>query len=480
MQDVLFVQSRNNWRMAASNLTMRMLDAAYFTDRKKAKVLYAKLFCVFTIYTIYLCNCFGLSQSVLLLPLTSQPAVEEVEGSLGLVRGNLVASLVNAQEGETLSILDLSVLLAISAVDTGDGSVVEGGLAGPVESVGPSLVSEPVADPVGITSVDQNGDLSQNTRDLLVDGLHPVTSVLEVLVNTTIAVLETAVELGTEGILDALLAEVLVGVAVDFGSVVTDIIDTAAGALVRAEEGVVAAVKGSAASGSAATVVTSLNLLLAAREGVGHRLASAGAQDGGVTTLTASHWSVVGVLGVGVGKTVADKDTLQVDLASGVGENLRGGAGDVVSGVGFTSNVERLGRVLGVLCKEQAQKGVEVLGGDSAGPNSVSTGVGVTGADGLVDEDDGGVGVPCVWVANRLKVTVGDAGRTKLLEETNEGAAARTAVQPEDDGVGLRVAARLEEPCKGVLAICCLSFAMWYETYRRKDACLACCRQGNR
>ena len=305
-----------------------------------------------------------------------------------------MASLVNAEESETLGVLNLSVLLAVGAVDTGDGSIVEGGLAGPVESVGPSLVSEPVADPVGITSVDQDRDLGQNTGNLLVDGLHPVTSVLEVLVNTTIAVLETAVKLGTKSILDSLLAEVLVGIAGDFWSVVTDVVDTATSTLVRAEEGVVAVVKSSAASGSAATVVASLDLLLAARQGVGHRLASAGAQDSGVTTLTAGHGSVVGVLGVGVGKTVADKDTLQVDLASGVGENLRGGAGDVVSSVGFTSDVEGLGSILGVLGEEQAQKSVQILGGDSAGANSVSTGVGVTGADGLVDEDDGSVGVP--------------------------------------------------------------------------------------
>lgn len=305
-----------------------------------------------------------------------------------------MASLVNAEESETLGVLDLSVLLSVSAVDTDDGSVVEGGLAGPVESVGPCLVSEPVANPIGITSVDQNGDLSQNTGNLPVDGLHPVTSVLEVLVNTTIAVLETTVKLGTKSILDALLAKVLVGITGNLGGIVTDVVDAAAGALVRAEDGVVTVAKGSLARGGAATIVASLNLLLAARHSVRHGLASARAHDSGVATFTAGHGSVVGVLGVGVGETVTDKDTLQVDLASGVGEDLRGGAGDVVSGVGFARNVERLGRVFRVLGEEQAQKRVEVLGGDSAGANSVSTSVGETGSDGLVDEDDRSVSVP--------------------------------------------------------------------------------------
>lgn len=60
------VQPCINWRMAAGNLTMQVLDAAYFTDRKKTQTRYAKLLCIYNIYDlfIYLFKSFGLSHSV--------------------------------------------------------------------------------------------------------------------------------------------------------------------------------------------------------------------------------------------------------------------------------------------------------------------------------------------------------------------------------------------------------------------------------
>lgn len=183
---------------------------------------------------------------------------------------------------------------------------------------------------------------------------------------------------------------------------------------------------------------------LAARQGVVHALALALAQDRLVTTLTAGHGAVVGVLGVAISETVADEDTLQVDVSVLVRQNLRGKDWNVMTGIRFASNVEILLGILRELVEEEAEKGIYVLSG-SHGVADGASAVRVANVDGLVKEDDGSVVVPRVWVIHQLNLLV-DGGRAELQEETGQRGAARAAVEPKDDGVVLRVIARLEEP----------------------------------
>lgn len=57
------------------------------------------------------------------------------------------------EEGEVATILDLSILVTIVKSDVLDVGLVEVLLARPFESICPGLVTEPVADEIGVTSV---------------------------------------------------------------------------------------------------------------------------------------------------------------------------------------------------------------------------------------------------------------------------------------------------------------------------------------
>ena len=66
--------------------------------------------------------------------------------------GNHVAASVNPQKGEIAARLDLSDLrVVITEQEVAHLDLVVGLLARPFEGLGPSLVSEPVANIVGIT-----------------------------------------------------------------------------------------------------------------------------------------------------------------------------------------------------------------------------------------------------------------------------------------------------------------------------------------
>ena len=183
---------------------------------------------------------------LLLEPLTAQPPVEEVKRVLGLVHGDHVASLVDLHEGEVSGGLDLSVLL----VSLGEREVLELGLveallAGPLKSLGPSLVAEPVADEVGITGIDEDGDFLEDTGDETVEGLHPVTLEEEVAVDIEVAAV-VAVNFDTEGVHDILLVQVIanptksaVAKVVVILALSADVIDVLASALIGADELVV-------------------------------------------------------------------------------------------------------------------------------------------------------------------------------------------------------------------------------------------------
>lgn len=73
-----------------------------------------------------------------------------------------MASAVDLHESKVTRRLDLAVLLAVGLEGRKLGAL-EVLVAGPLELIGPSLVTEPVADEVGIAGVDENGNLLQNT-----------------------------------------------------------------------------------------------------------------------------------------------------------------------------------------------------------------------------------------------------------------------------------------------------------------------------
>merc|ERR1712000_175715 len=365
-------------------------------------------------------------------PLTAQPAVEKVNRGIGLVHGDHVTGLENAHESQVTTGLDLSVRLALLAVLRSKGQVLKLGLgkvlvAGPVELVGPGLVAEPVADEVNVASVDENGKLLEDLGDELVVGLHPVTGEHEVAVDVKVAAV-VAINLGANGV-----------------------IDVKTGALVRSHHGVVAVDGGRHARPGAAGGVAVLDQGLAAGQGAVHAVTLRLAEHGLVATLAASHGAVVRVLGVGIGQTVADQDALEVDVAVLVLEDLGGEDGNIVTSVGFTSNVEVLLLVLGELVEEKGKESVDILAGSDSVANAVA-GVRVADVNGLVEEDDGGVVVPCSRVALELKL-LGDGGGAELKEQTGQRRAAGAAVEPEDDGVVLGVVAGLEEPVEEVLVL---------------------------
>lgn len=361
-----------------------------------------------------------------------------------------MSGAVQLHEGEVAAGLDLSVLLTLANSKTLDLGLVEALLSRPLQSLSPGTVAEPVADVISITGVDENGDLLKKAGNDTVEGLEPVTGEEEVAVDVKVAAV-VAVDLSTEGLLDLILVEVLAdpakGRVAEVAAVLalaTDVVDVLAGALVRADEGVVAVDAGGNARPDAARVVAVLDQALATGKSVVHGLALALIENSLVATLTASHGAVVSVLGPAVGKTVADQDTLQVDVAVLMGEDFRGEDGDIVAGVRLASNVEVLLGVLGELVEEEGHKSVDVLAGsDRVGDGG--TRVGVADVDGLVKEDDGGVVVPRPLVVDNLKLLVDGSG-AELHEETGQGRAARATVEPKDDGVVLGVVAGLEEP----------------------------------
>jgi hypothetical protein len=115
-----------------------------------------------------------------------------------------------------------------------------------------------------------------------------------------------------------------------------------------------------------------------------------------------------------------------------------------MTGVRLASNVEVLLAVLRELLEEQSQESVDVLASSNSVADRGAT-VGVADIDGLVKEDNRGIVVPGEVVVDRLDV-LADGARTKFEEQSSEGGAAGTTVQPQDDGVILGVVTGLEEP----------------------------------
>lgn len=151
------------------------------------------------------------------------------------------------------------------------------------------------------------------------DRLNVIAVLVELVVDVAVAVLEAA-DLDAESLLDFVLVKVLLDIihALVAETVVTlallaDIVGAKAGAVVRAGEGA-AALAGRSASIGVTAVVAALDGLLAVGDGVPHGAAGALADLGWVATLATGHANVLGVLVQSVGQTIANQDTLEVDV----------------------------------------------------------------------------------------------------------------------------------------------------------------------
>lgn len=269
-----------------------------------------------------------------------------------------MASAVDLHEGEVARGLDPSVLLTIG-LEGGEFGALELLLAGPLKLVGPSLVSEPVANEVGITGVDEHGNLLQNARHKKVERLHPITIEQEIAVDVEVAAVVAIDCLYAKGLHNVLLVQVLVdggkarvAEAASF-AVNANIVRVTARLLVGADHLVVAVDGGRDTAQPALTLVAAGNHGLTPGQGVVHALALALVKDSIVTTVTTGHGAVVRVLRVWISQAIADKDGLQVDVAVLVGQNLGGEDGNVVASIRLASNMEVLLGVLRELLEEQ-------------------------------------------------------------------------------------------------------------------------------
>lgn len=142
-------------------------------------------------------------------PLATNPPVEHLKRRLRLVVGHHVATSVEPHEGEVARGLDgASGLAVLKEGEVLERSLLVALLARPLESLGPGKVTEPVADEVSVSGVDEDWDLSKDARHKAVEGLHPVTGEQEVAVDVHVARV-VAVDLGSEGLHDVLLVEPL-------------------------------------------------------------------------------------------------------------------------------------------------------------------------------------------------------------------------------------------------------------------------------
>lgn len=360
-----------------------------------------------------------------------------------------MASTVDLHEGEVARRLDFAVLLAIG-LEGRELGALEALVARPLKLVGPGLVAQPVADEIGITSVNKHRDLLKDARDEEVEGLHPVAVEEEVAVDIEVTAFVAADGLNAEGLHDILLIEVAVNVAqsrvakTSSLAINANIIGVPTRLLIRAKNLVVAVDRGGNAAEKSLGLIAALDHGLAPGQGVVHRLALALRENSVIATLAARHGSVVGILGVRVGQAVANQDRLEVDVAVLVGKDLRGEDRNVVTSIRLASNVEILLGILRELLEEQRQQRVDILPGGVCVAHRAAA-IRVTDVHGLVEEDDGSIAVPGAGVVLDLDL-VGDGGWAKLEEEASQGRAAWATVEPEDDRVVLGVVARLEEP----------------------------------
>jgi hypothetical protein len=255
------------------------------------------------------------------------------------------------------------------------------------------------------------------------EGLHPITCKQEVSVDVKVAAV-VAVHLGTERLHDLSLVEVildpveLIVAQAAALALLADIIWILSSALVRANDGIIAVDRGWNTRPDALALIAVRDQTLAAWKSVVHALAFGFGQHRGPAAVTASHWAIVFVLGKTICETVTDEDGLEVDVPLLVREDLGGEDWDVVARVRLARDVERLLRVLWELLEEEREEGIDILSSGD-GVADAGAGVGVADIDGLIEEDDGSVGVPAVGIEFDFAI-LSNGGWTKFHEEACE------------------------------------------------------------
>lgn len=96
--------------------------------------------------------------------ISTNPSVQNSQGLLGLIMRNHMARSKHSQERKVAVVLDFARSLAANLPGR-QLLLVELGLSRPREVAGPVLVSDPVADEVAVSGVDENGDLFQKRRE---------------------------------------------------------------------------------------------------------------------------------------------------------------------------------------------------------------------------------------------------------------------------------------------------------------------------
>lgn len=101
-------------------------------------------------------------------------------------------------------------------------------------------------------------------------------------------------------------------------------------------------------------------------------------------------------------------------------------------------------RILWKLLEEESQEGVDVF----TRGNSVADGasaVRIARIDWLVKEDDRRIRVPRERIVDYVQILIDRCG-AKFEEETSQGTASRSPIEPKDDWIILRIISRLKEP----------------------------------
>lgn len=367
-----------------------------------------------------------------------------------------MAGVVHTHKGELVVVLNLTSQHTVLGVPWTQRLGLKQVVLGVVQGIRPGVVTQPVANNVLVTLVQQDRNvLVQQLGHVLLEWSHFVTVENEVSEDSVVTAGEN-ISLGSNGLLDKLEVQVLVNVVLlditiaAVRAVLADVVWVQAGLAVRAKKSLFTVQVGWNTSQGVLSGVACLGQNSAKWVVPVHLLTLFGGQNWLVATLTAHHGSVVLKLDQGIGDTVTNQNRGQFERTVGVVDNLRSECGDVVASVRFTSNVELVLDELRELLEEELQEDEHILGGSSGGVDLVTLSVGVADADWLVQENHRSVVVPGVWVERRLQSGI-DGRRTQFEKQAGGGRAAWTAVQPQDHWVILWVVSGLKEPVEEVL-----------------------------
>ncbi len=85
-----------------------------------------------------------------------------------------MSSLKDLKEREVTAALNLAILVTVIELDVLNLGRFKALLSWPLKSLSPSLVTEPIANEISVTGIDQDWNLLQNAWDNAVKWLHPV------------------------------------------------------------------------------------------------------------------------------------------------------------------------------------------------------------------------------------------------------------------------------------------------------------------